>query len=86
MAKMIHRLWQDGNNDLLIMPGSVPLYDGATRNELLYYLPQGWDPVVERDIDGNTAETAMIENKRSPVWQYPCLPEGGPDDLYRECS
>ena len=63
MAKMIHRLWQDGNNDLLIMPGSVPLYDGATRNELLYYLPQGWDPVVERDIDGNNAETAMIENK-----------------------
>ena len=63
MAKMIHRLWQDGNNDTLIMPGSVPLYDGATRNELLYYLPQGWDPVVERDMDGNTAETAMIENK-----------------------
>ncbi|MGC9351036.1 MAG: ATP-binding protein [Sulfurovum sp.] len=63
MAKIIHRLWQDGNNDLLIMPGSVPLYDGATRNELLYYLPQGWDPVVERDIDGPGAETTEIENK-----------------------
>lgn len=62
MAKVIHRLWQDGNNDPLIMPGSLPLYDGDTRNEAIYYLPQGWDPVVERDIDGGRAETADIEN------------------------
>lgn len=63
MAKVIHRLWKDGNNDLLIMPGSLPLYDGSTRNEAIYYLPQGWDPVVERDIDGDRAETTEIENR-----------------------
>lgn len=63
MAKVIHRLWKDGNNDLLIMPGSLPLYDADTRNELVYYLPQGWDPVVEKDIDGERAETTEIENK-----------------------
>ena len=62
MAKVIHRLWKDGNNDLLIMPGSLPLYDGSTRNEVIYYLPQGWDPVVERDIDGDRAETTAIES------------------------
>jgi len=63
MARLIHRLWQDGNNDLLITPGSLPLYDGDTRNELIYYLPQGWDPVLERDIDGARSETAALENK-----------------------
>ena len=63
MAKVIHRLWKDGNNDLLIMPGSLPLYDADTRNELVYYLPQGWDPVVEKDIDGERAETTEIEDK-----------------------
>ena len=63
MAKVIHRLWKDGNNDLLIMPGSLPLYDGDTRNEMIYYLPPGWDPVVERDIDGDRAETTGIENR-----------------------
>ncbi len=63
MAKVIHRLWKDGNNDLLIMPGSLPLYDGDTRNEAIYYLPQGWDPVVERDIDGERAETTEIESR-----------------------
>ncbi len=61
MAKVVHRLWNDGNNDLLVMPGSLPLYDADTRNEVVYYLPPGWDPVLERDIDGARAETAEIE-------------------------
>ena len=62
MAKVIHRLWVDGNNDPLIMPGSLPIYDGDTRNDFVNYLPQGWDPVLERDIDGERAETTAIEN------------------------
>ncbi|QKS27499.1 MAG: ATP-binding protein [Candidatus Accumulibacter similis] len=63
MAKVIHRLWKDGNNDPLIMPGGLPLYDADVRNEVIYYLPQGWDPVIERDVDGERAETTEIENK-----------------------
>lgn len=63
MAKVIHRLWKGGNNDPLIMPGSLPLYDADVRNEVIYYLPQGWDPVIERDVDGERAETTDIESK-----------------------
>lgn len=63
MAKVIHRLWDKNDKDPLIMPGSFPLDDANTRNEVIYYLPQGWDPVVERDIDGERAETTEIENK-----------------------
>ncbi len=63
MAKVIHRLWKDNDKDPLIMPGSFPLQDVDTRNELIYYLPQGWDPVVERDVDGERAETTEIENR-----------------------
>ena len=62
MAKIIHRLWKDNNADLLITPGSLPLYDADTRNESIYYLPQGWDPVLERDIDGERAETTDLES------------------------
>ncbi|CAN7161038.1 DUF499 domain-containing protein [Paraburkholderia hospita] len=63
MAKVIHRLWKDNDKDPLIMPGSFPLHDADTRNEVIYYLPQGWDPVVERDVDGERAETTEIENR-----------------------
>jgi predicted AAA+ superfamily ATPase len=63
MAKVISRLWKDNNQDYLILPGSLPLYDGEVRNELLYYLPPGWDPVIEGDIDGERAETTELENR-----------------------
>ncbi len=63
MAKVIYRLWKDQNQDLLIMPGSLPLYDGDSRNELTYYLQAGWDAVLEKDVDGDRAETTELETK-----------------------
>lgn len=65
MAKTIYRLWQDDNKDLMILPSSLPLYDGSARNELIYYLGPGWDPVMDRDIDGERAETTMLEAKET---------------------
>jgi uncharacterized protein len=65
MAKVIYRLWQDNNKDLMILPGSLPLYDGSARNELIYYLGPGWDPVMDRDVDGERAETTMLEMKET---------------------
>ena len=63
MAQVIHRLWADNDKDPLIMPGSFPLADSKTSSELTNYLSPGWDPVVERDVDGDRAETTAIENQ-----------------------
>lgn len=63
MARAIHRLWQDNNADLLILPGSLPIYDPAFRGELGGYLPAGWDPVLESDVDGPRSEPAQIETR-----------------------
>jgi uncharacterized protein len=63
MAKVIHRLWQDGNQDYLLMPGSLPLYDGSVRTELTNYLPPGWDPVLEHDVDGERAEPTELDQR-----------------------
>ncbi|MBU1411233.1 DUF499 domain-containing protein, partial [Myxococcota bacterium] len=63
MARVIFRLWQDNNQDALILPGSLPLYDGGSRNELVYYLPPGWDPVIEGDIDGDRSETREMDTR-----------------------
>ncbi len=65
MAKVIFRLWQDDNKDLMILPGSLPLYDGSARNELIYYLGPGWDAVMDRDVDGEGAETTLLEIKET---------------------
>lgn len=63
MAKVIHRLWVNGNKDLFILPGSFPLSDAEVRSTILSPLPQGWNPVLERDIDGERSETAEIESR-----------------------
>lgn len=65
MAKVIFRLWQDNNKDLMILPGSLPLYDGNARDDLIYYLGPGWDPVMDRDVDGERAETTLLEAKET---------------------
>ncbi|HVX06000.1 MAG TPA: DUF499 domain-containing protein [Rhodanobacteraceae bacterium] len=65
MARVIHRLWQDNNQDPLLMPGSLPLYDRDVRTELTTYLGQGWDPVLEHDVDGERSEPAELDARES---------------------
>jgi len=53
MAIVIHRLWNSDNKDALIMPGTLPLADSDVRNKSIHYLPLGWEPVIEREVDGS---------------------------------
>lgn len=46
----------------MIMPGALPLYDNNVKNQSIYYLPQGWDPVIDKDIDGEHSESANVDN------------------------
>ncbi len=62
MARLIHSLWRGDNRDLLVLPGSLPLDDLTVRNELVKYLPAGWDPIVDKDIDGANAEPRQIDD------------------------
>ena len=62
MAIVIHRLWNSGNRDALIMPGSIPLDDSNVRNKSIHYLPQGWEPVIETEIDGPRSEPFDIDS------------------------
>jgi len=63
MARVIHRLWKDDNQDLIILPGSLPLYDANTRNELTAHLGDGWDAVLDKDIDGERSEAMELDSR-----------------------
>lgn len=67
MAIVIHHLWQANNQDSLILPGSIPLEDTTVRNKSIHYLPQGWEPVIEREVDGPRSATADID-KQNPLF------------------
>lgn len=61
MAIVIHRLWNSDNRDALIMPGSIALDDSTVRNKSIHYLPQGWEPVIEKEVDGPRSEPIDID-------------------------
>ncbi len=63
LATVTYRLWKDGSSDPMIMPGSLPLYDNNVKNQAIYYLPQGWDPVIDKDIDGEQALSVYIDTQ-----------------------
>ncbi len=63
MAIVIHRLWNSDNRDALIMPGSIALDDSNVRDKSIHYLPQGWEPVIEREVDGPRSEPYEIDSR-----------------------
>ncbi len=61
MAAAVHELWARNDDSPMIMPGTIPLYAKLVRNELLRHLPERWDDVVERDVDGERSEPRRID-------------------------
>ncbi len=64
MANVIHALWVSGNRDLMIMPGSIPLSDTDTQACITDPLPNGWQAVIDCDIDGDASVATSIDKRR----------------------
>ncbi len=70
MATVIHRLWTDNDQSLMIMPASIPLWAATVRNEMLRYLPENWPAIVDADIDGEDSKPYQIDKSIPTLGQY----------------
>ena len=61
IAAVIHHLWINEDRAPLILPGSIPLDSPLVREELLRYLPENWNTVVDKDVDGARSEPRAID-------------------------
>ena len=52
MASVIHELWMGNDAGFMIMPGSIPLDVPNVRDELTRHLSEGWNALVDREVDG----------------------------------
>lgn len=52
MAAVINSLWESEDRSPLILPCSIPLMDARVNGELAGKLPDYWNPVIDRDVDG----------------------------------
>jgi predicted AAA+ superfamily ATPase len=70
MATVISVLWQRGDQNLLIMPGTIPLDDRRVASELTKYLEDGWDPVIRSDIDGANSLPLRLDGEHKNLGRY----------------
>jgi hypothetical protein len=70
MATVISVLWREGDQNLLILPGTIPMYDARVNSELTKYLEDGWDPVMRTDIDGANALPLRLDQSLSNLGRY----------------
>ena len=52
MAAVIHELWMADDASPMIMPGSIPLDVPTVRDELVRHLPDTWNSIIDREVDG----------------------------------
>ena len=52
MAAVIHELWMANDSSPMIMPGSIPLNVPNVRDELVRHLPDTWNSIIDREVDG----------------------------------
>ena len=52
MAAVIHELWMANDSSAMIMPGSIPLNVPTVRDELVRHLPDTWNSIIDREVDG----------------------------------
>ncbi|MDR1857194.1 MAG: DUF499 domain-containing protein [Desulfovibrio sp.] len=55
MAAVIHELWMAHDASLMIMPGSIPLDTSSVRDELTRHLGEGWNAIVDSEVDGRNS-------------------------------
>ncbi|SHE99612.1 Swt1 family HEPN domain-containing protein [Desulforamulus putei] len=70
MAAAIHQLWEREDKSLLIMPGTLPLDSPPVRYEMTRYLPDGWPPVLDADIDGPVSRPLALDRDNPNLGRY----------------
>lgn len=64
MSHVIHQLYQRQDPSPLIMTGSVPLDAQPVRSEIVQYVGNAWDAIIQSEIDGENAVARAVDAER----------------------
>ena len=70
MAAVIHSLWEKGDRNPLILPCNIPIDDPRVQFELTRYLPDQWEPIIAKDVDGPNALPLRIDSDVPNLGRY----------------
>lgn len=61
MALIIYELWNAADPYPLIMPGSLPLNKANVKAELVKYLDDAWNTIIDNEVDGSNSAPAQLD-------------------------
>jgi len=70
MASVIHTLWERDDRSVLILPANLPVDELRVQCELTRYLPDGWDTVIEKDVDGENSLPLKVDREKPNLGRY----------------
>ncbi|AFH40281.1 Swt1 family HEPN domain-containing protein [Thermus thermophilus] len=73
LASVVYTLWVRGDTSPLILPGGLPLDADGPRYELVRHLSrhqEGFDQVIDSDIDGPNAKAFALEKERPSLGRH----------------
>ncbi|MCL1790896.1 MAG: Swt1 family HEPN domain-containing protein [Peptococcaceae bacterium] len=70
MAALIHDLYITNDGGAMIMPGSIAFGKAQIREELIRYLNQGWDTIIENEVDGRLSTPIIQDGKGGYFGKY----------------
>ena len=70
MAGVINVLWEQNDQGLTIMPGSLPLDDPRVEVEMTCYLEHRWDAIIATDIDGENAHAVAVDRENPNLQRF----------------
>ncbi|MDR0703452.1 MAG: DUF499 domain-containing protein [Planctomycetaceae bacterium] len=70
MAAVIHSLWIRQDNNLLIMPSTIPIDDPVIQSELTRYLDEQWASIISADVDGESSLPLRLDSEIPVLGRY----------------
>ena len=61
MAAVIHELWMANDASAMIMPGSLPLDIPNVKDELVRYVPETWNAIIDSEVDGKASVPYQLD-------------------------
>ena len=64
MSNVIQVLWDANDASPMIMPSTVPLGEYRVGNQLVQYLDDSWETIINRDVAGRDSIPAQVDRSR----------------------
>lgn len=63
MASTVRHLWNRRDGSLMIMPGSIPINELDVREELIRYIPEEWNAVIDSEVAGEGSKPYVLDQE-----------------------